>query len=127
LSLEGVDDVCDNTLVALTVHGVLSLTKGGHGLSLRMLGVRDSIADDGFEEGLEDTASLFVDHSRDTLDTTTAGETSDGGLGDTLDLRDFVKNIFAIASMTRNSRCLSRFSDDVLRLPFQGLYHLCRL
>ena len=32
--------------------------------------IGDGISDDGFKEGLEDTASLFVDHGRDTLDTT---------------------------------------------------------
>ena len=35
---------------------------------------------------LENTPCLFVDHGRDTLDTTTAGETADGWLGDTLDV-----------------------------------------
>ena len=31
----------------------------------------------GFEEDLEDAASLFVDETRDTLDTTTTGKTAD--------------------------------------------------
>ena len=57
-----------------------------NGLSLGVLGVGDGVADDTLEEGLEDTTSLFVDHGRDTLDTTTTSETSDGGLGDTLDV-----------------------------------------
>jgi hypothetical protein len=35
---------------------------------------------------LEDTPSLFVHHGRNTLDTTTAGETANGWLGDTLDV-----------------------------------------
>lgn len=33
-----------------------------HRLSLRVLSVGDSIADDAFEEGLENTASFFIDH-----------------------------------------------------------------
>lgn len=37
------------------------------GLTLSVLGVGDSIADDGFEEGLEDTAGFFVDHCRELL------------------------------------------------------------
>ena len=45
LSLESVDDV-----------------EGGDGLSLGVLGVGDGVSDDAFEEGLEDTAGLFVDH-----------------------------------------------------------------
>ena len=45
LALEGVDDV-----------------ERGDGLALRVLGVGDGIADDALEEGLEDAASLLVDH-----------------------------------------------------------------
>lgn len=51
-----------------------------------MLSVRDRVADDAFEERLEDAAGLFVDHGRDTLDAATTGETTDGGLGDALDV-----------------------------------------
>jgi hypothetical protein len=69
LTLESVDDVerCD-------------------GLALSVLSVGDGITDDTLEEGLEDTTGLLVDHGRDTLDTTTASETADSGLGDTLDV-----------------------------------------
>jgi hypothetical protein len=75
------------------------------GLALGVLGVSDGIANDRLEEGLKDTTSLFVDHystdrsvqyptqvkgrqhtGRDTLDTTTACETADSGLGDTLNV-----------------------------------------
>ena len=45
LSLQGVDDI-----------------QAGDGLSLGVLGVGDSIADNGFEKSLEDPASFFVDH-----------------------------------------------------------------
>ena len=38
------------------------------------------------EEELEDTASLLVDEARDTLHSTSAGQTPDGGLGDALDV-----------------------------------------
>ena len=69
MSLERVDDV-----------------ERGDSLSLCVLSVGDGVTDDGLEEGLEDTARLLVDHGRDTLDTTTAGETADGGLGDALDV-----------------------------------------
>jgi hypothetical protein len=60
--------------------------EGGDGLALGVLSVGDGITDDGLEEGLEDTTGLFVDHGGDTLDTTTASETADSGLGDTLDV-----------------------------------------
>ena len=35
------------------------------------------------QEDLENTTSLFVDQTRDTLDTATTSETTDGGLCDT--------------------------------------------
>ena len=69
LTLEGVDDV-----------------EGSDGLALGVLGVGDGVTDDGLKEGLEDTAGLLVDHGGDTLDTTTASETANSGLGDTLDV-----------------------------------------
>lgn len=47
LSLEGIDDV-----------------EGCDSLSLSVFGVGDSVPDDTFEEGLEDTTSFFVDHWR---------------------------------------------------------------
>lgn len=45
LSLESVDDI-----------------EGGDGLSLGVLSVGDGVSDDTLEEGLQDTASLLVDH-----------------------------------------------------------------
>jgi len=69
LALEGVDDV-----------------EGGDGLALGVLSVGDGVTDDTLEEGLEDTAGLFVDHGRDTLDTATTSETTDSRLGDALDV-----------------------------------------
>ena len=69
MSLEGVDNI-----------------EGGDGLALGMFSVCDGITDDTLEEGLENTTSLLVDHSGDTLDTTTTSETSDSWLGDTLDV-----------------------------------------
>lgn len=51
-----------------------------------MLSVGDSVADDTLEESLEDRTGFFVYHSGNTLDTTTTSETSDSGLGDTLDV-----------------------------------------
>ena len=50
LSFESVDDV-----------------KGGDGLALGVLGICDCVTDDSFEEGLEDTACLFVDHWGEAL------------------------------------------------------------
>jgi hypothetical protein len=69
LSLQSVDDVERSDSLAL---GVLS--------------VCDSVANDTLKEGLQNTTGLLVDHGRDTLDTTTTCETTDSGLGDTLDV-----------------------------------------
>jgi hypothetical protein len=67
---------------SLALKGIDNI-EGGDSLALGVLGVGDGIADDVLEESLEDTTGLFVDHGRDTLDTTTTGETTDGWLGDT--------------------------------------------
>ena len=117
LSLEGIDDV-----------------EGGDGLSLRVLGVGDCVSDDAFEEGLEDTASFFVDHclelafysrrvllmmvlmrrgrltGRDTLDTATARETTDGGLGYALDV---VTENLSVTLGSAFAEALSTFSACV--------------
>jgi len=69
LTLEGVDDV-----------------HRGHGLSAGVLGVGDGVTDDVLKEDLEDTACLLVDLSADALDSSTTCETTDGGLGDALDV-----------------------------------------
>ena len=60
--------------------------EGGDRLAAGVLGVGDGVTDDVLEEGLEHTAGLLVDETGDTLHTTTARETADGGLGDTLNV-----------------------------------------
>jgi hypothetical protein len=51
--------------------------------------------------------TLFIDHSRDTLDTTSSGKTSDGWLGDTLDV---VSKNLAMTLGTSFSEALAAFS-----------------
>ena len=68
LSLEGVDDI-----------------KGGDSLSLGVLGVGNGVLDNVLEEASEDNSGLVVDEGADSLDTTSSGESSDGGLGDSKD------------------------------------------
>ena len=58
----------------------------GDGSSLGVLSVGDCITDDILQKYFENTAGLFVDQTRDTLDSTTASETADSGLGDALDV-----------------------------------------
>ncbi|KAL7541697.1 hypothetical protein ACHAXR_011168, partial [Thalassiosira sp. AJA248-18] len=69
LALEGIDDV-----------------HGSDGLAASMFRVGDRVTDDILEEDLEHTTGLLIDETRDTLDTTTTGETADSGLGDALDI-----------------------------------------
>ena len=45
---------------------------GGDGLPLGVFGVGDGIPDDVLKENLEDSTGLFIDESRDTLDSSTA-------------------------------------------------------
>ena len=59
---------------------------GSDGLPLGVFGVGDSIPDDILKENLEDSTGLFIDESRDTLDSSTTSQTPDGGLGDALDV-----------------------------------------
>jgi hypothetical protein len=70
---------------ALALEGVDNVERGDS-LALGVLSVGDGVTDDTLEEGLENTTCLLVDHGRNTLDTTTTRETSDSGLGDTLDV-----------------------------------------
>ena len=59
---------------------------GSDGLPLGVLCVCDCITDHVLQEHLQDATGLFVDESRDSLDTTSASKTTDGWLGDTLDV-----------------------------------------
>jgi len=70
---------------ALPLQGVDDVERGD-GLPLSVLGVGDGVSDDILKEDLQDTSSLLVDETRDTLDTATTSETADGGLGDALDV-----------------------------------------
>ncbi|XBH76261.1 hypothetical protein VPH35_102934 [Triticum aestivum] len=69
LALEGVDDV-----------------HGGDGLAAGVLGVGDGVADDVLQEDLEHAAGLLVDEPRDALHAAPASQTTDGRLGDALDV-----------------------------------------
>ena len=93
---------------------------GSDSLPLGMLGVGDSVTDDILKEDLEDTTSLLVDESRDTLDSTTTRQTPDGGLGDALDVvtQHLTVTLGAslsqsLASFTTSSHCCSSVVTDV--------------
>ena len=92
LALERVDDI-----------------HGGDGLPACVLGVGDGIADDSLKEDLEDATGLLVDEAGDALDTTTASETADGGLGDALDV---VTQHLSVALSSALSESLSSLSTS---------------
>jgi len=90
LSLEGIDDV-----------------HGSDGLSLGVLGVCHGISDDVLKENLQDTSGLLVDEARDTFHTTTASETADCGLRDTLDVITQNLSVTLSASLSESFSSLS--------------------
>ena len=59
---------------------------GCHSPSLGVLCVGDCVTDHVLQEHLENSAGLLVNEARDTLDSTTASQTADSGLGDALDV-----------------------------------------
>merc|ERR1712098_221311 len=99
---------------ALPLEGIDNI-HSGDGLPLGVLSVGDSITDDVLKENLEYTTGLLVDQSRDTLDTTTASQTADSGLGDTLDVitQDFAMTLSASLSESFASFATSRHVESV--------------
>jgi len=82
----------NNYLTSETVKGLALALEGVHdihgrdSLATSVLGVGDRVTDDILKEDLEDTASLLVDETTDTLDTATTSQTADRGLGNALDI-----------------------------------------
>jgi len=79
------------------------------------------------EEGLENTTSLLVDETGDTLDTTTTSETANGRLGDALDVvtEDLaLKRPSASKSTSRKERPAGTNVHDASHHPFRDLFHL---
>ena len=87
-----VDRLSEMSLTSESVEGTslplegIDNIHGGNGLPLGMFGVGDSIPDDILKENLENSTSLLIDQTRDPLDSSTAGQSPDGRLGDALDV-----------------------------------------
>ena len=92
MSLEGIDNI-----------------HGGDSLPLGVFGVGDGITDDILKEDLEDSSGLLIDEARDTLDTSTASQSADGGLGDTLDV---ITQNFAMTLGASLAESLSSFASS---------------
>ena len=93
-----------NCLTSETVQGTALPLEGihhihsGDGLPLGMLSVGDGITDNVLKENLQNTSGLLVDEAGDTLDTSTASQTTNGRLGDALDI--VTKNLAMTLSAT---------------------------
>merc|ERR1739836_93461 len=100
LPLEGIDDI-----------------HSGDSLPLGVFGIGDGITDDVLKEDLEDTTGLLVDQARDTLDTSTSRQTTDGGLGDTLNV---ITQNFAMTLSASLSESFASFTtsshDELVRV-----------
>ena len=99
----------------MTLEGIDNV-HGGDGLPLGVLGISYGVTDDILEEHLEDTTGLFVDEARDTLDTSSTGKTTDGGLGDALDVVSQDLTVPLGASLSEPLAALSTSSHDALVL-----------
>jgi len=71
--------------LSLTLQGV-NHVHGGDGLAAGVLRVGDTVTDDVLQKDLENSTGLFVNETTDTLDTTTTSETTDSGLGNSLNV-----------------------------------------
>jgi len=81
--------------------------KRSNGFALSVFGVGDRVTNDVLEEDLEDAACLLVNQARDTLNTATACQATNGRLSDTLDV---VAQDLAVALGTALSETLSTLS-----------------
>ena len=84
-----------------------------------MLSVGDSITDNILKENFENSSGLFIDESRDTLDSTSPGQTPDGGLGDSLDVitQDFAMTLCASLSESLSSFASAGHDERISHAP----------
>jgi hypothetical protein len=92
----------------LSLEGVNNI-HGSDSLPLGMLSVSDSITNHILQEDLEHGTGLFINQTRDTLDTTTTSQTTNGGFGDSLNV--ITKNL-AMSLGSTLSKSLSSLSTS---------------
>ena len=113
-----VEDLTTKTIegATLALQSVNNI-HGSDSLSFGVLGVGDGVTNHILQKYFENTTSLFVDETGDTLHTTTASQTTDCGLGDPLDV---VTEDFPVALGTSLSETFASLStarhDELLRL-----------
>ena len=98
LPLEGIDDI-----------------HSGYSLPLGVFSVGDSVSDDILEEYLEDTTGFLVDKSGDSFDSSSTSKSTDGWLGDSLDIisKDLTVTFGATLSKTLSSFAATRHVDSM--------------
>ena len=92
---------------ALSLQGVDNV-HGGDRLPLGVLGVGNGITDNVFQKHLKNTPGFLVDETRDSLDTSSASQTANSWLGDTLDV---VSQNLPVTLSAPLSKTLSSFSS----------------
>ena len=94
---------------------------GGDSLTLGVFGVCNSITDHILKKNFENTTGLFVDQTRDSLNTTTASETTDGRFGDALDVvtKDLTMTLGASFSKTLSSFTTTRHVAYRVSIKFE--------
>ena len=103
---------------------------GGDSFALGVLGVGDRVPDHVLQEHLQHPAGLLVDEPRNPFNTTTAGQATNGGLSDALDI---ISQNFTMALSTTFSEPLSAFTASRhyepqieqrtgLRAPLESIY-----
>lgn len=87
---------------------------GRDGLPLCVLRVGDCVANDVLEENLEYSSGLFVYQAGDSLDSSTASQTPDGGFGDALDVvsEHLAMTFGSSLAETLSSFASTRHDDD---------------
>jgi len=100
--------------LALSLQGIHHII-GSDGLTTSMLSVGQSILDHVLEEHLQHSSGFFVDAGADTLHTSSASQTANGGLGDTLNV------VVEHTSVTLGADLAQSFSS------FASSRHVCLL
>ena len=109
---------------SLPLKGVNDI-HGGDGLSLGVFGVGDGVSDHILEEYFEYTTSFFVDETRNTFDSSTSGQTTDGGFGDTLDVITEHLSVSLGASLSESFASFTTSSHDEVISANDGSSHRC--
>jgi hypothetical protein len=82
---------------------------GSDSLPLGVLSVGDSVTNNILQEHLENSSGLLINEARDTLDSSSASKTTNGRLGDALDV---VTQNFTMTLSTTLSKSLSSFTTS---------------